>query len=295
MPIATINGTLLNYHVHGKGTPIVFIHPPLLTSANFRYQQVQLAGEFSVVTFDIRGHGKSGPSKAPITYELIVEDIVRLLDYLGIPKAFVCGYSTGGSVALEAMLTHPDRFLGGILISAMSEASDFVLKNRIRLAIGLSRWKTMLAPLMWAITWGNADGRLTFRNLFRDARRGHAENIHQYYKYSLGYSCTKRLSDVRAPVLLLYGTKDRGFKRYRKLLERELPDCEVHLCKDEKHQIPTKAASEMNDVIRRWIRGLLRDRRLALDEPTRDEPAEAAFAPDGAGEPLGVPPEERRT
>lgn len=252
MPIVSINGTVIHYKVHGdQGVPIIFVHPPLLTSANFRYQQVQLSGQFTVITFDIRGHGRSGPSKAPVTYALIVEDLKQLLDYLKIKQAYICGYSTGGSIALEAMLTHPNRFIGGILISAMSEVSDVSLKSRIRLAIGMSKWMPRL--LMWGIARGNADSKLTFRNLLSDAVRGHRKNIHEYFKYSLGYRCTERLSEIKGPVLLLYGAKDRSFKRYRSKLERELPHCEAHVLEGEKHQIPTKAAPAMNDIIRRWL------------------------------------------
>lgn len=260
MPTAYINGTDLYYEKRGDGFPIIFIHPPLLTSANFRYQQVQLAGQFTVITFDIRGHGRSGASEAPVTYDLIVEDMLRLLDHLSIPEAYVCGYSTGGSIALEAMLTHPDRFTGGILVSAMSEVSDYMLRNRIRVAVGMSSWKPLIRVLMWGITWGNADGRLTFRNLLRDARRGNPANIHQYYKFSLTYSCTDRLVGLRAPVLLLYGNKDGYFTQYRKKIQSMLPHYDLHILENEKHQIPTKAASEMNEVIGKWIRGLLRPR-----------------------------------
>lgn len=276
MPSAAINGTVIHYQVHGKGTPIVFIHPPLLTSANFRYQQVQLAGEFSVITFDIRGHGKSNASKAPLTYALIVEDIKRLLDHLGIRKAYICGYSTGGSIALEAMLTHPERFEGGILVSAMSEVSDFVLKSRIRVAAGLSRMKMMTKMLMYGISWGNADSGLTYRNLLQDAKRGNIDNIHQYYQYSLRYNCTERLSELRAPVLLMYGGKDRGFKRYLGKLKKKLPECDVHVLGGEKHQIPTKAAVEMNEIIRRWIRA--HKRLEASDQAMSQATREADYA-----------------
>lgn len=292
MPSAAINGTVLHYQVHGKGTPIVFIHPPLLTSANFRYQQVQLASEFSVITFDIRGHGKSAASQAPLTYALIVEDIKQLLDHLGIRKAFVCGYSTGGSIALEAMLTHPERFEGGILVSAMSEASDFILRSRIRAAVGLSRLRPLARALMRGIAWGNADSRLTYRNLLRDAKQGDTANIHQYYKYSLNYNCTKRLSELKAPVLLLYGDKDRNFKRYRKKLERELPACETYVFHGEKHQLPTKAATDMNDCIRRFLRALTR--RTTPASVLAQEAQEAPFLTE---QPLpgAVSQEEART
>lgn len=274
MPIAAINGTQIFYQIHGTGTPIVFIHPPLLTSANFRYQQVQLSGEFAVITFDIRGHGRSRASEPPLTYELIAHDLVRLLDYLGIRQAYVCGYSTGGSVAMEAMLTYPDRFLGGILVSAMSEASDITLRSRIRLAAGLSRTKPMFRLLMWAITRGNADSPLTGRNLLQDAVRGSMANIRQYYKYSLNYSCTDRLPALRAPILLLYGKKDRSFRKYRRKLTRALRSCDVVVFDDEKHQLPTKSALAMNETIRRWVRGSER-RRLASQETGAKERPDA--------------------
>lgn len=127
------------------------------------------------------------------------------MGHLKVKQAIICGYSTGGSVALEAMLNYPDRFLGGILISAMSEASDIILRNRIRIASGFSRWNSAIRMLMLGITWGNSDSIQTFRNLINDAKNGSSRNIHQYYHCSLNYNCTKELSKIKAPVLLLYG------------------------------------------------------------------------------------------
>ena len=93
----------------------------------------ELSNDFQVIAFDIRGHGRSSCSKQPLTYPLIAEDIERLLDHLNIPKAFICGYSTGGTIALEFLLSKAERAWGGIVI----EVSDWVLKNKIGLAIPL--------------------------------------------------------------------------------------------------------------------------------------------------------------
>ena len=49
-----------------------------------------------------------------------VGDILSLLDHLRIDKAFICGYSTGGTIVLEYLLTNANRALGGIVISGMS-------------------------------------------------------------------------------------------------------------------------------------------------------------------------------
>ncbi|OPA77775.1 alpha/beta hydrolase [Paenibacillus selenitireducens] len=253
MPLESINGTMLYYETYGTGIPIVFIHPPLLTSANFSYQQMQLSDQFQVITFDIRGHGRSQPSNIPLSYALITEDMKQLLDHLNIEKAIICGYSAGGSIALEAMLAHSDRFWGGILISTMSEASDFVLRNRIRLAIGMSGWQPLMRLLMLGITWGNADSAHTFRNLLHNSQCGNTQNIQEYYKFSLNYNCTNQLSKINTPVLLLYGDKDRGFIRYRKILQQGLRHFKLILIQNVKHQLPTKAAAEINQVMRNWI------------------------------------------
>ncbi|WP_020616886.1 alpha/beta fold hydrolase [Paenibacillus daejeonensis] len=280
MPYATVNGGTLYYTSTGEGVPIVFIHPPLLTSAVFAYQQRLLASNHRVITFDIRGHGRSAPSDQPLTYRLIVEDIRQLMAHLEISKVVVAGYSTGGSIALEALLTHPELFVGGILISAMSETSDIYLRSRIRLAIGLTIWRPLQRLLRLGMTWGNADNRTTFHNLRLTTRTSSQRSIRQLFAYSLHYRCTERLPEIQAPVLLMYGGKDRSFKRYRHILRHGLPNNQTVILHSEKHQLPTKAGLQTNDVIRRWMARLVSKNGLALSSAVQglEYPAKALVA-----------------
>lgn len=252
MPKAVINGTTVHYHVHGKGTPIIFIHPPLINRATFRYQEVQLADPFQVITFDIRGHGFSPRSETPITYPLIVEDIVRLMDHIEIEQAYLCGYSTGGSVVLEALLTYPARFRGGICLGSMSEVSDLVVKSQITAATLLTRlgMKTTAALV---ICGSNADMRETFHNLYYEAIRGDIENWRQYFEVSMKYRCTDRLKAIKAPVLMIYGANDRRFSGYVHQLHRLLPNSTLAQIPGAKHYIPTKYAEAFHDILTRWV------------------------------------------
>jgi pimeloyl-ACP methyl ester carboxylesterase len=269
MPKARMNGTTIHYHVKGHGTPIVFIHPPLLTTANFTYQQVQLSGDFQTITFDIRGHGQSAPSGLPVTYSLIVADMIHLLNHLKIKEAYLCGYSTGGGVALEALLTYPERFLGAVIVSGMSEASTWSLKSEIKLARLLSSTKPLLSVLARAIAWGNADMRFTYKNLLKDAKQGHLKNIHQYYSASSRYNCTNKLSQIKQPVLLVYGEKDRRFRKYARMLEQGLPHSELRFIPGATHQLPTKEATTLNLLIRGWLREMLTEK--AADRARQEE------------------------
>ncbi|WP_199620496.1 alpha/beta fold hydrolase [Paenibacillus alkalitolerans] len=252
MPKALINGTTIHYHVHGKGTPIVFIHPPLVNSAVFRYQEVQLADPFQVVTFDIRGHGFSPRSEAPVTYPLIVEDIVRLMDHIGLEQAYLCGYSTGGGIAFEALLTYPERFRGAVCLGAMPEVGDLCLKAQLAAASVLTRlgMKTSMALLISA---GNADMKETFHNLYYEAIRGDIENWRQYFEASMKYNCTDRLKRIHAPVLLIYGMNDSRFKKYGQQLHELLPQSTLAFVPGVRHTIPTKKPEPMHDLLSKWI------------------------------------------
>lgn len=252
MPFFMVNGCKLYYTVQGQGTPILFVHPPLLTHFNFVNQMKELSKYFQIITFDIRGHGRSSFSKQPLTYPLIAEDMKQLLDHLEIQKAFICGYSTGGSIALEFFLSHADRAYGGILISGLSEISDQPLINKINIAITLIKLKaTSLLSLY--IFGTNMNTRSSFWKMVKEGRKGSPKNIEQYYRYSLTYNCTNQLEKIKTPALLVYGLKDQGFFRYAQLLYEKLPHNELKWIRDVKHQIPTKAAVELNGLIKQFV------------------------------------------
>ncbi|MEH7381673.1 alpha/beta hydrolase [Bacillus sp. JJ1533] len=253
MPKINLNGVSLYYTIKGKGVPIVFIHPPVLTSVNFNYQLDDLSKNFQVLTFDIRGHGRSSYSSHPITYQLIVDDIKRLLDYLEIKKAFICGYSTGGSIALEFLITSADRALGGVVIGGMSEVLDQSLRKKISLGAKLANAGAV--PLLaWSISWSNSKNTLKlFKKMVTEARKGDSRNIEQYYRYSLDYNCTNQLNQIALPVLLIYGKKDKPFHSYAKQLHKKLPVNELKFIENADHHIPTDAAKELNELIFQFV------------------------------------------
>ncbi|MDR6554937.1 pimeloyl-ACP methyl ester carboxylesterase [Paenibacillus qinlingensis] len=258
MPWANVNETSLHYEMTGPemGTPIVFIPPPLLTLEAFKYQKEQLSVYFRVITFDIRGHGGSAPSKMPLRYELISQDIVGLLDFLGIEQAFLCGYSTGGTVALAALLAYSSRFVGGIIVSGMSELTDTYNRIRVWLAIRMANPSRVMNLLTNAITYGNADKQTTYQELNEHALHDAAANVKSYFEQSFHYSCTTRLHSIHQPVLLIYGQKDRGFHPYAHILHEGLPNSSLFFIKGAKHPVPIQSAGRMNDIIHLWIESL---------------------------------------
>lgn len=251
MPTMRINGVSLYYTVKGQGIPIVFIHPPVLTTISFSAQLRELSKEYQTIAFDIRGHGKSERSKEPVTYPLIASDIKELMNGLCIDKAFICGYSAGGSIALEFLLRFPERAYGGIVVSGLSEVHDLRLKLRMSLGMAVAKLGA-IRMLALSLAWSNSKPSMFWR-VFKDARLGDSKNAAQYYRYSLSYNCTDRLPEIQHPILLVYGVKDKEFYSYAQLLHQHLPQNELVYITNVKHQIPSKAAEDFHHVITHFI------------------------------------------
>jgi 3-oxoadipate enol-lactonase len=131
--MAHINGTNLYYADTGKeeSPPIVLIHGFPFSSEMWK-GQVQMLQEknLRIITYDLRGHGRSDVGDGQYAMELLVDDLIALLDYLKITKTMLCGFSMGGYVALRAIERNPDRFNALVLCDTMSTADSDEAKVR---------------------------------------------------------------------------------------------------------------------------------------------------------------------
>lgn len=108
-------GVQLHYTVQGEGETIVLLHGFVLNAdLNWRRPGIidRLARQYRVVALDMRGHGLSDkPHDADAYGQHMVDDVRRLLEHLGIARAHLIGYSTGGFITLKFLTQHPERLL----------------------------------------------------------------------------------------------------------------------------------------------------------------------------------------
>jgi 3-oxoadipate enol-lactonase len=110
-----------------------------------------------VITYDIRGFGKSTSGDEKISVSLFADDLVKFMDALQVPKAIVCGLSMGGYILLNALNRYPERFAAIILsdtqcIADSSEAKEKRQKNIDLISGGgLNQYvETMIANLFYS-------------------------------------------------------------------------------------------------------------------------------------------------
>ncbi|MGZ3615900.1 MAG: alpha/beta fold hydrolase [Ktedonobacteraceae bacterium] len=112
--MVAVNGTRLYYEQAGSGYPLVLIHGFTLNTQMWEGQFGVFAQNYRVIRYDMRGSGQSAmPTKEPFTE---VDDLLALLDALGVSHAIVLGLSRGGRVAIDFALAHPERICALVLV-----------------------------------------------------------------------------------------------------------------------------------------------------------------------------------
>jgi 3-oxoadipate enol-lactonase len=116
------NGIRMNYELSGKkGAPVVVLSHSLSSNALMWNSQMDaLNPYFRVLRYDTRGHGGTDAPSGPYTLELLAEDVIGLLDVLGMDRVHFVGLSMGGMIGQCLGLDHPHRLKSLVLCDTAS-------------------------------------------------------------------------------------------------------------------------------------------------------------------------------
>jgi len=108
-----VEGGRLFYEEAGEGSAVVLLHDGLLHRESWNGQFLELAGSHRVLRYDRRGYGLSTAPEAPFSH---IRDLDAVLSAVGIERAVIVGCSSGGELAIDYTLAHPERVSGLLLI-----------------------------------------------------------------------------------------------------------------------------------------------------------------------------------
>ncbi len=210
----TPNGTA--YTVEGDGPPVVLIHGMGLTRDMWDWQLPPLRERFTVIRYDLLGHGESVARPGRYEMDDFVGQLRELLDHLGVTRAAIAGFSLGGLIVRAFALAHPDRCTAiAILNSAHDRTDDERAAMRKRLAIAyeqgpaptidvaLARWFTdgfaaaNPGVLDRVRRWMEANDPKVYPEIYRVLAESDA-------------GLATSISDIRCPALVLACEEDHG-------------------------------------------------------------------------------------
>jgi pimeloyl-ACP methyl ester carboxylesterase len=207
-----VSGSKIYYEEGGAGPTIVLLHDGLLHAVSWDEIWKPLTSRFHVIRYDRRGYGRSGPATVSFSP---TEDLAKLLQHLTVTHAVIVGSSSGGALAIDFALTHPDMIDGLFLIGPVVDGIEYTDGFR-------ARAQRNNEPME------HDDVRAMARNWSEDKYlvAGKDEKAHQKIyeqlvanadklkKYEsaleekLSPPASKRLAEIKVPSLILVGEAD---------------------------------------------------------------------------------------
>ncbi len=256
MPKIKVNDVELYYEFHGPedGELLILNNGVFMNTTSWLFQLPELARRYRVLAYDMRGQGQSEHPEGEYSLELHAEDLVSLMDALGIEKAHLVGTSYGGELNLVMGIRYPERCHTLVIIASVSHSDALAVAM-------IERWR--LAGKL-------GDGPLFFRLIYADVYSenfltGRPELIpmaeQRYAQLDLPaavrliesfqrFNVTADLPKILAPTCIVAAELDLlKPRRYGEIIHRAIPGSEFHLIPNAGHVVVLEKAAEVNTII----------------------------------------------
>ena len=267
MPTTECHDITLYYEIHGSGFPVLFISGLGAGTWAWEPQVPFFSRSYQMISFDNRGAGRSSAPPGPYSIEQMALDSIRLMHSLDIDKTFVVGLSMGGMTAQELALILPHRISGLVLaathpggtmrIPGSPEVYECLMDNN-----GLSQEEIVEKniPILFS------PKTVTDLPEIIQAYRKRQKNIPEQTEHAFaaqqeaiqGFDCSRRLSKIKAPTLVLAGEDDQLIpaENARRMAEH-IPDSQIEIMSHAGHLIHMEQTEEFNKIIDEFFQARL--------------------------------------
>jgi pimeloyl-ACP methyl ester carboxylesterase len=264
--IKTADGTSLYYEEVGAGTAIVFVHE---FAGDYRQWEPQMrffARSHRCVTYSQRGYPPSDVPSDPARYgqNLARDDVIAVMDALGIDKAHVVGHSMGAYTALHVGIHHPRRCISvtaaGCGWGSLPDAAE---RERMRgVATATSKMFNEKGMAEAAAIYGDQPMRQAQKH--KDPR-GYAEFLRMLAEHSAqGHALTmamlqakrptlwdmaSELKKLSVPLLIIVGDEDESCLDGSVFLKRTAPSAALLVIPRAGHTVTTEEPAAVNAAL----------------------------------------------
>jgi pimeloyl-ACP methyl ester carboxylesterase len=231
-----VNNVSIYYETYGAGHPVLVLHGGLGTLEGMRGQIRALANSHLVIAPDSRGHGRSTDAPQRLTYSVMADDMVQLLDHLKIARVDVVGWSDGGIIGLDLAIRYPQRIGRLVAISANYDPSGIPQDTTTEVVaprIPIKYWLLAKDPAHWPVFY---------------------RKVAEMWRTGPNYSPAD-LAGIKAPTLIIAGEFDVIKREHTAQLSHAIAGSQEIIVKGATHSVPTDKTDEVNKIILTFLDG----------------------------------------
>lgn len=249
------------YSVEGDGPPLILVHGIGAARNTWAKLLPVLTPHFTVITYDLRGHGASPMPEGEFGLDELVADLERVRERTGFDQVHVAGHSLGGMIGPAYARLYPDRVLSlGLLSTAAfrTEQDSAAVQGVVRAMEdkGIPNILPTLTDRWFTDDFIAINGDVVERRL-KQVIGTDADVFLNVFRIYATVEMSPWLHEVMAPSLVLTGENDGGCNpRLNRQIEAALPDAELVILPGYKHSLLLEAGDIVAEHIKEFIQGL---------------------------------------
>jgi pimeloyl-ACP methyl ester carboxylesterase len=241
-------GTRIHWQEFGdRSGPAVVVLPAGLCPISVMVGQIEAlaAASFRVIAIDSRGLGKSTNTGTSMTYEMMADDVVAVLDALHIQSAAAVGWSDGGIISLDLARRYGNRVTKVVAFGA----------NHTPAPDGQDREETQTfkeAKADSALFWPMR--RMYERESPTPQRWAEQFKQEQRMAFTQPNWSLAQLGAITVPVLLINGEHDLVLRPYAEEMRAAIPGSRLEIVRGETHMLPLANPDAANPPMLSFLR-----------------------------------------
>ena len=254
-----VEGGKLFYEAAGNGENIVLLHDGMVNLKVWDEQFLLLAKEYRVVRYDRRTYGRSTDPQAPYSD---IEDLDQLFIQLKIDKAIVFGMSSGGGLAIDFTLKHPDKVSGLVLVGAVVSGYGysshmFTRGGHLKSLAELSDPEKVVHYFIWEDPYEIYSENTVVKEKVAKILEGNLHTYKEGFKKPPERPAVRFLSEIKVPVLVLVGEYDiPDVHAHSGVIESGIPGARREVILKSGHLLPLEQPEAFNESVLRFLKNM---------------------------------------
>jgi pimeloyl-ACP methyl ester carboxylesterase len=251
----TASGTFYVFNKKEQSIPLVFVHGVGLTYQIWE-PQLDFFKNYSTLSYDILGHGKSSLTKKNINFDDFSEQLIELINELQIDKIHLVGFSIGSLIARNFAIRYSDRLQSLVLLGSIykrSEQQQKIVNERFDQAkkeLKLSRQ----ALKRWFTDKYLENNPDTYKKISSILSANNMANFLRVYELFVKHKNDENFEKIYSKTLVMTGENDIGSTiKMSQQLSNIIKNSELKIIKDGKHLCGIECADDVNLAIKNFV------------------------------------------